>query len=170
MTTQKAILSCLLAALAVQLLVNTRSAIAAPTNLVCKEQKGVEENTRKSYSPLTGEKETRTEERIQDLWSIPVTVDPAAGKATVWGRPFELTVEPADLKARETTEEESVTTRKKSISYLNIERKTLRFSYTRLFFLNPNPSFRTATSVSSTLVRKSEGLCAKVKVVDGAKI
>jgi hypothetical protein len=169
MTIQKAILSCMLASLAVPIVENTRRAMATPTTLACKEQKGMEETKRSSSSPLAGESKTAIEDEIKDFWTIPITVDAAAGMASVWGRPFELTVEPATLNLRETTREERGTLKSEFITHMRIERKTLRFEYTRLSLINGKLSGYGIWS-SSINTRKSQGLCSRVKAVEGAKI
>ena len=137
------------------------SASAAAVNFICSEKGGTE--IKKSSS--SGE----TEKTVTDLWSIPTTVDTATGRATMWGKDREMSVESAKILLREYSEKMTTTGNSTQISTLEINRRTLSFSYSWYSRTSSRiPSLGLAVSVSTT--RKTNGVCTKIQEAKGNKI
>jgi len=144
------------------------NANASGINLMCEEVKGLNESERGSSGPLSGEQTKKESTALSELWKIPVLIDTAAGRGTVWGKPYELTVEPDYLFLRLRSDSRKANDSElKSVS-MKINRKTLSFNYSNLLILNSWS--RTGVSTRSVSARKSEGQCKKVLAAKGNQI
>ena len=133
---------------------------ASGINLICTEKGG---NVKEKDN--SGE----SENIITDLWSIPVSVDTASNRATLWGVSKDLTIEPTQLTIQELSRENSEHRNTSIIQVFKVNRKTLGFTYGRGSTISSfYPLLGLWTMTSS--VRKSYGICTKVKEVKGNRI
>lgn len=135
------------------------SVSAAAINLVCTEKKGIE----KSTSSRSGE----TTKELADLWSIPIAIDLSTGRATMWGRESELTVEASRLILASQKIESNPGRETSQASKLELNRQTLSFNYRWFYFIT---DARHGISITSSTTRASDGTCKKIQKVKGSKI
>ena len=132
---------------------------ASGINLICTEKGG---------SIKEKDNSGESEKNITDLWSIPVSVDTASNRATLWGATKDLTIEPTHLTIRELSRENSEHRNTSIIQVFKVSRKTLGFTYGRGSTISSFYPLLGWTMTSSD--RKSYGICTKVKEQKGNKI